>query len=124
MRWLKINNYKKRAYRCEYTNYDLFDEWAKDKGITHWEGIHSNYTTHFPKVDGLINHRLFDHVSFFKNDVTKETWLISQPYCEIDNIRNQALEWCEANNMTVEFFDTSKSWYYPGESILLVFKHK
>lgn len=123
MRWNKINTIKQKAYRCKDTNYELFDEWAKGKGITHWADRYSNYQTHFPNLDYLML-PMIDHVLFFKNDVTKELRMTSQPYCTFETNREEILKWCEDNNMVFEFFDGSKSWYYPGHTSLIIFKHK
>ena len=122
MRWSKIEEFKSRAYQSELSNFDLFDAWAKDKAITHYSNDYGYCKPEFPEIN--ITLPFFDHLYFFKNNGTKEMWLTSQPYHEVDAIREKTLSWCEKNNMTVEFLDASQSWYYPGSTCLLVFKNK
>lgn len=122
MKWTKIKDFKTNAYKCDETNYDLFDKWAEGKGITHYANRYSKYQTHFPDLDFSL--AIFDHVFFFKNDTTKEVWLTSQPYSSIEHIREKVLAWCEENGLKAELFDESHSWYNPGLTCLLVITKK
>ena len=60
-----------------------------------------------------------DHGYGFKNE-KQEVYYIYQPYFAPYEIEEEVKNWANRLNLEYEIFDKDKSWYYKGQSCLVV----
>jgi len=117
-------------------NADGFDLFTKKNGFTryalpgraslpgalkyHWRLDRYRY--------GYKRRPSMDHAVIFRNPVTGVNMLVFHPYINphlsvsdaLQEIKAGLQEWAEKRGLKVEVYDPSFSWYYPGQTALVV----
>lgn len=125
MGWCSLKKYKQETYQGKYTDFTIFDEWAKKNNITQWwSGYRSN-----KKLDAFYyecSSRIKDHVAIFRNKDTKQIMITSQPYTDINDpmLYLELVEWCNKHDFKFTVYESQFSWYYPNDTILIVLTQK
>lgn len=59
-----------------------------------------------------------DHARFYRG--IGMPMLVYHPYMPPDEIRGEVEDWGREHSLSASVFDSAKSWYYPGNSALVV----
>lgn len=128
MRWNKIGSYRSYLRRLMQADVPLFDRWAEKNEVDLWT---------FDKPNDLVRYlqsqkpsRRFDwilppytdHARLFRSTKTGNVWFVSQPYDRAHEIREEVTAWAEERDLHADVYDTEHSWYYPGETCLIVIR--
>ncbi len=106
----------------------IFEQYVICRGINRWL---SRPPRLLKKLESYLwntqsSHGLYDHVSFFKNKYDN-SFLIFQPYHSMDVVEtalkedSMLLAYCLYQNIGVAIWETDRSWYSPGETVLIEF---
>ena len=130
MSWelMKVN--RDSRLTCDYSDDGLFEEWISGKGVTRYcynrnEDVPKFLDTGRTTV-GYPNSKsneppFMDHIAFYKNTKTNQVWLTSQPYHAKPDVENGVRMWAEKYGVDYEIYDKNLSWYYPGNTCLIVY---
>lgn len=106
--FLKNNNIISFSRRPQMVSWEFFLTKGKDVGSKkYYEGN--------PPHD--------DHGYSFKND-KKEVFYVYQPYFSPKEIENDVKEWAERFNLGYKILNKDKSWYYKGNTCLVIIYSK
>ena len=125
MKWFNLDEY--RSSLLPKSDLRLFNRWASsvcvDKYTYHnpadlirylqgeWRG--SRYNPERPPCT--------DHARLFKNSRTGKIWFVSQPYDYMEAVAEEVTPWAAEHGLSVTVYPKDLSWYYPGETCLVVF---
>ncbi|MBQ9731367.1 MAG: hypothetical protein IJV94_04625 [Bacilli bacterium] len=133
MKWNKINydNLEKAAYGCNKTDYKILRDFLINNEIIairnpSWIGTtikrflelggkscgktYINLKTEIPNI--------IDHCRLYKNKKA-EVFIVSHSYLPIKKIIEEFNAWNDGN-FTLHIFGSEKSWYWPGNTNLLI----
>ncbi len=118
---------------AEKTDINIFKTWATKYGIIKWRMLSLplkwilfiKYGKVTPDYGGSLcwpdeecGHWA-DHIRAFKDNKGK-VYIVCQPYLEPAELRTKLELWARRRGLHVEIHDKSESWYYPGETCLIV----
>lgn len=133
MSWSKIETYRKVAYGASSFDNELLDKWLEDKYIRRWTKNGEHDVPKFLKTGrsniGYPNHKAnmppyLDHVAYFKALNPLKIWLVYHPYYDIEGIKDEIQKWVTIQDLQVEFYDSSKSWYNKDNTSMVVITTK
>lgn len=130
MSWELMKDNRDGRLTCDYSDDGLFEEWISDKAVTRYcynrnEDVPKFLVTARTTV-GYPNSKsneppFMDHIAFCKNTKTNQVWLTSQPYHSKIDVEKEVRMWAEKYGVDYEIYDTNASWYYPGNTCLIVY---
>lgn len=118
---------------AERSDFGMFRQWAADHGIFYWRlislplkwtvfnrcgRIESDFGVPLCYPDEKLG-RWVDHVRAYR-DRRRKVYIISQPYADPDELRPKLESWAERRGLRVDVRGKDESWYYPGETCLII----
>ena len=128
MRWNKLGSYRSYLRGLMQADVPLFDRWARITGADLYTLENPNDVIRYLQCGGHGYHfnperpPHTDHARLFKNSRSGNVWFVSQPYDRAHEIREEVTAWAEERDLHADVYDTEHSWYYPGETCLIVIR--
>lgn len=105
---------------------ELFDKWAAGKNISRYSTAVSGLDWERVLYTGRLTYKEpdrddppeLDHPVLFKG--SGRVWLVYQPYIAPERIQEPVTAWAEERGLHAEIYDMEASWYYPGNTCLVV----
>ena len=126
--WKPIKQYRDSYLRLDESrgSPELFDKWAAGKNLSRYATAVSGLDWERILYTGRITYKEpnqddppeLDHPVLFKGD--GGVWLAYQPYISPERIRGPVAIWAEERGLYAEIYDAEASWYYPGNTCLVV----
>lgn len=129
MKKVEISDYIDELKRnhAKYEEPKILEEWCKQNNIEYY--LSEQYLDWYQLVPRIkmrqgIDHQAptYDHNRVFI-DICGNRIITHQPYKKSDRYRSKSeIEiWCKERGLSVEISE-SNSWYYPGETVLYVYR--
>ena len=128
-----MKNKKNNRLICRYSDERLFQKWISGKEITRYcynrdEDVPKFLATGRTTI-GYPNSKsneppFMDHIAYYKNTRTNQVWLTSQPYFKKVDVENEVRIWANNYGVDYEVYDMDESWYFPGNTCLIVYTIK
>lgn len=130
MKWRPIEEYVKSIELSKNGSTDILSLWIKKRKII-------RYTTANPGIDypatiktGLRKYDFkgrteappfLDHGRLFKGK-DRRVWLAYHSYYPKKRVKELVIPWARKKGLTVSIYGPNKSWYYPGETCLVIMR--
>lgn len=116
LRWRKLD-YRYENQRTDFFDTNLFNEFVNEFNITKTGTLplvnHEKYTDYDlpPRSDHLVPYR----------SSSGQIYYAYHTYGRYEDARTNDLLWAKERGITMEIRSVDKSWYYPGNSELVIF---
>ena len=133
MAWFKTTPTEIRGiYHSDQSDFERLEAFIKANGFNRMHGWNTgDKVEKIIRSGSLVSNGRFectypkkppyiDHPRYFKNTQTKVCCLTYSPYYDADDIREEISEWANSLGLKAEVYDSSESWYSPGNTCFVV----
>lgn len=123
MEWKSIKKFKTESYQANSQNFDLFDEWARDKGTLVWSpNVHISSLNRLIKNGEKLKEMppKTDHVQIFKSKEAGKVYYVYHPYTDFEELNNSIEIWNKDEKYNIKVYDSKHSWYGFGANMVIL----